>query len=95
MLQLIVLVLLFFVMVFGIGFILNMLIKTTWFPVWLFLIAGVPLGLYFTWDETKSFADNLTAYSYVDISVALAGLAGAYTSGWAIRKLRRSGYKMF
>lgn len=95
MLQVIVLLLLFFVMVFGIGFILNMLIKTTWFPIWLFLIVGVPLGMYFTWDGTKSFTDNLTGYSLVDISVALAGLAGAYVSGWTIRKLRQGGYRMF
>lgn len=95
MLQLIVLVLLFFVMIFGIGFILNMLIKTTWLPVWLFLIVGLPLGMSFTWDEKESFMGNLTGYSYVDISVALAGLAGAYASGWTIRKLRQGGYKMF
>jgi hypothetical protein len=95
MLQLIVLLLLFFVMIFGIGFILNMLIKTTWFPIGLFLVVGLPLSMYYTWDEKRSFIDNLTGYSYVDISVALAGLAGAYVSGWTIRKLRQGGYKMF
>lgn len=95
MLQVIVLMLLFFVMMFGIGFILNMLIKTTWFPIWFFIIVCLPLGIYFTWDDAESFAGNLMGYSLVDITVALAGLAGAYASGWTIRKLRQGGYKMF
>lgn len=95
MLQMIVAMLLFFVMMFGIGFILNMLIKTTWFPIWLFFIVILPLGIYFTWDDSLGFADNLTGYSYVDISVAIAALGGAYVSGWAIRALRKGGYKMF
>lgn len=95
MIQMLVAMLLFFVMMFGIGFILNMLIKTTWFPIWLYFIVVLPLGIYFTWDKDMTFAANITAYSYVDILVALAALGGAYVSGWAIRAMRKAGYKMY
>jgi hypothetical protein len=90
-LQEIVGVLLFFVLLFGIGFILNMLIKTTWLPLWLFLIVLLPLGVWHFWDPSR------TAGSFIAIFLppALSSIAGAYVSGWAIRKLRRGGYKMF
>ncbi len=94
-LQVFVMMLLFFVMMFGIGFILNMLIKTTWFPIYLFIIVVVPLGMYFTWNKELGFTENLTAYGAVDILVAIGALIGAYMSGWTIRKLRLGGYKMF
>nr|WP_223298901.1 YuiB family protein [Paenibacillus darwinianus] len=94
-LQVFVSMLLFFVMMFGIGFILNMLIKTTWFPVYLFIIVVLPLGMYYTWDKDLGFADNLSAYGAVDVVVAAGALFGAYMSGWTIRKLRIGGYKMF
>jgi len=87
--------LLFFVMMFGIGFILNMLMKTTWFPIYLYLIVLLPLGIYYTWSSGMSWQDNLAAYTYVDILPAIAALIGAYVSGWAIRVLRKSGFKMY
>lgn len=95
MLQVIVAMMLFFVMMFGIGFILNMLLKTTWFPIFLYLVILLPLGIYFTWDDTMAFGENLAAYTIVDYLPAIAALAGAYVSGAAIRTLRRGGYKMF
>ncbi|MFD2613707.1 YuiB family protein [Paenibacillus gansuensis] len=94
MLQLVVLTVLFFVMMFGIGFILNMLMKTTWFPVYLFFLIVVPLVIYAGWSE-GSLMDNLAEYSYVDYITALGGLVGAVISGKAIQFLRNSGYKMF
>ncbi len=95
MLQMIIAMLLFFVMMFGIGFILNMLMKTTWFPVYLFLIVLLPVGIYYTWNDSMGFVDNLTAYTYVDIAPAITALIGALVSGYTIRALRRGGYKMF
>lgn len=95
LLQLIVLTVLFFVMMFGIGFILNMLMKTTWFPIYLFFIVVIPLIGYYSWNADKSFAGNLASYTYVDYITAVGGVLGAYVSGWAIRSLRRSGFKMF
>ncbi|CAM3452301.1 YuiB family protein [Paenibacillus lupini] len=95
MLQLIVATVLFLVMMFGIGFILNMLLKTTWFPIYAFIIVLLPVYIWQTWDDTVSFVDNFTEFTYVDVIPVLGALAGAYVSGWAIRALRRGGYKMF
>lgn len=95
MLQLIVATVLFLVMMFGIGFILNMLLKTTWFPIYVFIIILLPLGIWYTWDKSDSFVENFTAFTYVDVIPVIGALAGAYISGWAIRALRRGGYKMF
>ena len=95
MLQLTVATVLFLVMMFGIGFILNMLLKTTWFPIYLFVIVLVPLGIWWTWDDTKSGVENFTAFTIIDLVPVIGALVGAYISGWAIRALRRGGYKMF
>ncbi|WP_373230239.1 YuiB family protein [Cohnella sp.] len=83
------------VLFFGIGFILNMLIKTTWFPLWLFLIIVVPLGIWHLWQPDLSLTDNVQSMLVSDIILIVAGAFGAYMSGWAIRALRRGGYKMF
>ncbi|RAP75390.1 YuiB family protein [Paenibacillus montanisoli] len=94
-LQLIIATVLFFVMMFGIGFILNMLLKTTFFPIYLFLIVLVPLFIWQTWDDTKSVSGNFTSFTFVDILPAIGALIGAYVSGSTIRALRKGGYKMF
>jgi hypothetical protein len=83
------------VLFFGIGFILNMLINTTWFPLWLFLIIVVPLGIWQLWQTDLSFKENLQSMLASDMILIAAGAFGAYMSGWAIRALRRGGYKMF
>jgi len=90
-----ILMVLFFVMMFGIGFILNMLMKTTWFPAYVFVIIIVPVVVYTLWDHDKSLGLYLSSFRLVDYLTALAGLAGAILSGWTIRKLRFAGYKMF
>ncbi|WP_152396844.1 YuiB family protein [Paenibacillus guangzhouensis] len=91
----IILFVLFFVMMFGIGFILNMLMKTTWFPAYLFVIVIVPAVIISYWKKDLSFFGNIEAYSLVDLLTACAGLVGAIISGTTIRMLRRSGFKMF
>jgi hypothetical protein len=83
------------VLFFGIGFILNMLIKTTWFPLWLFFIIVAPLGIWHLWQPDLSLTANLQSLLVSDIILIIAGAFGAYMSGWAIRALRRGGYKMF
>ncbi|GGF96920.1 YuiB family protein [Paenibacillus abyssi] len=95
MLQMLIAMMLFFVMMFGVGFILNMLLKTTWFPVYLFFIVVLPLGIYYTWDDSLSFVGNFTAYTFVDIITVIAALIGAVVSGYTMRALRRGGYRMF
>lgn len=94
MLQLIIVTLLFFVLLFGIGFILNMLLKTTWLPVWLYVFVLVPIVIYNLW-EPGSLLDNLKAYRAADYLTFAGGLAGAILSGTTIRVLRKNGYKMF
>ncbi|MDG0790663.1 YuiB family protein [Cohnella ginsengisoli] len=83
--------LLFFVLFFGIGFILNMLIKTTWLPTWIYVIVVLPLGVWHFWNPELS----VLAFIGVFTLPFIAGIGGALTSGWAIRALRRGGYKMF
>ncbi|MFC0333094.1 YuiB family protein [Paenibacillus sepulcri] len=94
-LQLVIATVLFLVMMFGIGFILNMLLKTTWFPIYMYVIVLIPIFIWQTWDDTKSFAGNFSAFTFVDILPAIGALIGAYVSGATIRALRRGGYKMF
>lgn len=95
MLQILIAMVLFFVMMFGIGFILNMLMKTTWFPVYLFVVVLVPFYIWSTWDRSISLSANISAFTFIDWIPVLGALVGAYISGYAIRKLRLGGYKMF
>ncbi|GAA0136578.1 YuiB family protein [Paenibacillus sp. YSY-4.3] len=90
-----ILMVLFFVMMFGIGFILNMLMKTTWFPAYVFIIVILPIVVYSLWDHEQNFWTYVASYRLVDYLTAIAGLLGAILSGWTIRKLRQGGYKMF
>ncbi|MNJ53082.1 hypothetical protein D3C77_484570 [compost metagenome] len=94
-LMVLILMVLFFVMMFGIGFILNMLMKTTWFPAYIFIIVILPIVVYSLWNHEQSFLTYLVSYRLVDYLTAVAGLLGAILSGWTIRKLRQGGYKMF
>ena len=81
--QFIVSIPLFFVLLFGIGFILNMILKTTWLPVVLYSL----IVLYLLYQ--------LKSYHWVDLTVLTMGLLGAIGSGWTIKTLRHKGYKMF
>lgn len=90
-----ILMVLFFVMMFGIGFILNMLMKTTWFPVVVFIIVFIPITIYMMWENDKTFVDNLLSYGIFDYLTALSGLIGAYVSGLTINVLRKKGFRMF
>lgn len=86
---------LFFVLLFGIGFILNMLLKTTYFPLYAYLVAALPFAVYWYWDGSKSFSTNLSAFQGMDYLIAVAGLIGAWLSGKTIQTLRNRGYRMF
>jgi hypothetical protein len=91
-----VLAVLFFVMMFGIGFILNMLMKTTWFPAYLFILVILPVVVYSIWDrDAMSLWAHLSSFRLVDYITGVFGLLGAVLSGWTIHKLRIGGYKMF
>lgn len=94
--QIIIATVLFFVMMFGIGFILNMLLKTTWFPIILFFIVLIGLAIWSPWDDSqKPTLANFGTYTLVYYIPITGALIGAYVSGWTIRALRKGGYKMF
>lgn len=102
--QLVISVLLFLILFFGIGFILNMLLKTTWLPglllyplVVILFVTDVPLGQYVL-HPLSSFSrlgEELASLLWVDYLVLGAGLVGAVLSGVSIRMLRQRGFRMF
>lgn len=83
LIQLMISVPLIFILIFGIGFILNMILKTTWLPLILYLglVLYIALGL-----KTAHISD---------ITWFVAGLIGALGSAWTIQFLRKKGYRMF
>lgn len=103
MIQFVVSIMLYFVIFFGIAFILNMLLRRTWlmsilYPiVAIMIIDGIPAYDYFT-NTSESFkllGDTLAALKVADHVIMGAGLLGTIVSGITIRILRRNGYRMF
>ncbi|WP_201305427.1 YuiB family protein [Paenibacillus puerhi] len=94
MLQLIIVTVLLFVLFFGLGFILNMLMKTTWFPIYGYIALVIGLVIYWGWG-TGSLGQNIAEYSFADYVPAVGGLIGAVLSGSTIKSLRSKGYRMF
>lgn len=94
MLQLIIVTVLLFVLFFGLGFILNMLMKTTWFPIYGYIALLIGLFIYWEWGS-GTLASNLAEYSFVDYIPFVGGLIGAVFSGTTIKSLRQKGFKMF
>lgn len=95
LIQLPIVLVLFFTLFYGIGFILNMLLKTTWFPIYFYIIVVVPLAVYWQYDANVSFTANLAAYHLVDYLTGIAGLIGSFAGGATIKMLRDKGYRMF
>ncbi len=94
MIQLLIVTVLMLVLFFGLGFILNMLLKTTWFPIYGYIILVIGLVLYWAWGS-GSLASNIAEYTFADYIPAIGGLIGAVLSGSAIKALRERGFKMF
>ncbi|WP_234998511.1 YuiB family protein [Salirhabdus sp. Marseille-P4669] len=95
--------LLFFVLFFGISFILNMLLRKTWvmsfvYPIIVFLIVDdFKFSKYFTdtiWALSE-LGDRLIHLKMVDILFLLFGFLGTIVSGVVIKTLRSRGYRMF
>ena len=92
--QLAIAMLLVFVLVFGIGFIFNMLLKTTHFPMILYAAAVIGMLVYWAW-HSGSLIDRLAELKFGEYLLFASGLAGAILSGKTIQVLRARGYKMF
>jgi hypothetical protein len=93
----------FIVMFFGIGFLLNMLLRMTWlmaiiYPiVVIFIIDEVRVYEYFTKPKYafQLLGEKLSALHTADILILASGLVGAIISGIVIKLLRKQGYQMF
>lgn len=83
--QFIISIVLFMVLAFGIGFILNMLAKTTWVPIVAYLLLVAYLFFFKTGGR----------FAWVDWVVLTSGLVGCVLSGIVIRTLRQKGFRMF
>jgi len=103
LIQLLVSVLLYFVIFFGVAFILNMLLRTTWLMAFLYpvvvllIINDVSVTAYFTSpiSSLQAVFPIIGQITLVDWIILASGLAGAIVSGLVIKLLRRSGYQMF
>lgn len=91
---LIIISLLAFVLTFGVAFILNMLLKTTWFPMLAYVVVMVTLFFYYK-EDSMSIWDNVLDYGVADWLAYVCGMSGVAVSGWAIRLLRIKGFQMF
>ncbi|RLQ96519.1 YuiB family protein [Falsibacillus albus] len=95
--------LLFFVLFYGIGFLLNMLLRMTWimaiaYPiVAILIIDDVPFIQYFrnSGDSFSQLGTKITSLAPADILILSSGLAGAIFAGITMRILRQKGYRMF
>ena len=101
--QLMLSVLIFLVMFFGIGFLLNMLLRMTWlmalvYPIVVILIIDeVDFFDYFASPAMafQALGDKLVSLHIADILILSSGLLGAIIAGIVIKLLRKNGYQMF
>lgn len=101
--QLIISMLLFIVMFFGIGFLLNMLLRMTWFMaivypiVVILIIDDIGFFEYFTNAGTAfpALITKITNLHVADYVILGGGLLGAIIAGLVSRFLRKNGYQMF
>ena len=101
--QIVISMVLFLILFFGIGFLFNMVLRSTWimafaYPIIVILIVdNVGFFDYFT-APTTSFsmlAADFMALQLVDILVLTFGFIGAIIAGVVIKMLRVRGYQMF
>jgi hypothetical protein len=83
--QLIIAVLLFLIVSFGIGFILNLLAKTWWVSLGAYIVLA---GIVFFKTTNVSYPIEIILY-YVTPGI------GAMAAGWSSYVLKRVGYTMF
>jgi amino acid transporter len=95
MIQVAILFVLMFVIMLGIGFILNMLLKTTWLPLYAYGMLIVGILIWFVVKEDGTFWETIQSFDIPDYLTAVGGFLGAWLSGSTINALRVNGFKMF
>ncbi|RKQ29590.1 YuiB family protein [Oceanobacillus halophilus] len=103
MVQLIVSIILYFVMFFGIAFIVNMLIRKTWLMAFLYpLIILLMIDTLSTWEyftnpgqSFTTLGTKLASLTAFDIILFIFGFLGTIVAGYVMKLLRKSGYRMF
>lgn len=103
MIQLVVSIVLYFVIFFGIAFILNMLLRTTWlmaciYPIIVLMIVDNISTVEYFINPGQAFStafSRLMEVTPVDITILTAGFVGTIVCGIVIKMLRKSGYQMF
>ncbi|MET3506985.1 hypothetical protein ABMB67_003080 [Halalkalibacter oceani] len=101
--QLLISMILFLILFFGIGFLLNMVLRSTWimafiYPIIVILIVdNVGIMEYFTAPGAafSKLGTDLMALQIVDILILSSGFIGAIVAGIVIKMLRVRGYQMF
>ncbi|WP_459501655.1 YuiB family protein [Bacillus sp. C1] len=94
---------LFLILFFGIGFLLNMILRATWVMVIIYpIVCILIISKASVWDyfskpkETfSSFGTSVSHLGQADLFILSTGLIGAILSGVVIKQLRKSGYQMF
>ena len=90
-------------MFFGIGFLLNMLLRMTWlmaiiYPIVVILIIDEVRVYEYVTKPKYAFqllGDKAMVLHTADILILASGLVGAIISGFVIKLLRKQGYQMF
>nr|WP_026700559.1 YuiB family protein [Salibacterium aidingense] len=101
--QLIISMMLFLLLFFGIGFLLNMILRSTWiiavvYPiivVWIIDEVGIFDYILSPVSSFQALGRDIAALQMVDALILVSGFIGAVLAGIAIRMLRNRGYQMF
>lgn len=96
-------IVLFFILFFGLGFILNMLFRKTWIMAVIYPIIALYIIGDLRWSEyvlnfssSMSFlGERVQSLAIADAVILFSGFAGSIVSGLTIRILRVRGYRMF
>ncbi|MGN1400235.1 MAG: YuiB family protein [Bacillus sp. (in: firmicutes)] len=100
---LIISIILFFILFFGIGFLLNMLFRASWimavlFPLIAIYIVNEAKLINYVKEPAETFGsvgDRIVALAAWDIIILGSGFLGAVASGITMKYLRKKGYQMF
>lgn len=103
LLQLLLTILIFTILFYGIGFIINMLLKTTWivpifYPIIIIIMIDKMSTLEYFTNPGIAFQElghRLTSLAPSDITVLTMGFIGTIASGITMKVLRSRGYQMF